>query len=118
MLKFLKQNQNKDEKTKKAQTSPRAAASTAVETVQEEENFEIPDDKPQNIDYGRLFDVRANFGFPFEGAYSVQTELMSKIYSVLQDSSVQIGLFSSPTGTGKSLSLICSVLSFYLDPNI
>lgn len=49
----------------------RAAASTEVDTEQGDIHFEIPEAAPQNIDYSRLFDVRANFGFPFEGAYSV-----------------------------------------------
>ena len=83
MLKFLKQSQNKDEKQKDGQKSPRAAASTKDETIQGEEYYEVPETIAQNIDYGRLFDARENFGFPFEGAYSVQTELMSKIYSLL-----------------------------------
>ena len=58
------------------------------------------------------------FGFPYKNPYQVQSELMSRVYSMLADSKVKLGLYSSPTGTGKSLSLICSVLSFYMDPKI
>ena len=43
---------------------------------------------------------------------------MTKIYTFLQNENQKLGLFSSPTGTGKSLSLICSTLSFYLDCEI
>ena len=45
--------------------------------------------------------------FPFE-PYNVQTQLMRGVYETLDMGGV--GIFESPTGTGKSLSLICSIL--------
>jgi len=52
------------------------------------------------------------FGFPFP-PYGVQESLMSDIYRCLDEGGV--GVFESPTGTGKSLSLICSTLRWLLD---
>ena len=48
-----------------------------------------------------------SFRFPFP-PYAVQIQLMSAVYDTL--SSGGVGIFESPTGTGKSLSLICSSL--------
>lgn len=45
--------------------------------------------------------------FPF-APYGIQEDLMRNMYETL-DSGL-IGIFESPTGTGKSLSIICSAL--------
>lgn len=49
------------------------------------------------------------FGFPYE-PYDIQRELMSILYQTFEDR--KVGIFESPTGTGKSLSTICASLSW------
>ncbi|XP_029455811.1 ATP-dependent DNA helicase DDX11 isoform X2 [Rhinatrema bivittatum] len=53
-----------------------------------------------------------HFPFPYK-PYSIQEEFMAELYHVLEDG--KIGIFESPTGTGKSLSLICGALSWLRD---
>eukprot|EP00249_Psilotum_nudum_P031007 c44383_g1_i1 orf=3-566(-) len=50
--------------------------------------------------------------FPFE-PYPIQVELMTAVYTALQKGGVAV--VESPTGTGKTLSLICSVLQWLQD---
>ena len=49
------------------------------------------------------------YGFPFP-PYSIQIEFMDEFYRCLRES--RLGIFESPTGTGKSLSIICATLSW------
>ncbi|ROT37810.1 DNA repair helicase [Sodiomyces alkalinus F11] len=44
--------------------------------------------------------------------YDVQTQFMTTAYNVLETGQGQIGILESPTGTGKSLSLICAALTW------
>ncbi|XP_065202076.1 ATP-dependent DNA helicase DDX11 [Planococcus citri] len=53
-----------------------------------------------------------DFSFPFP-PYSIQKEFMSTLYEVLEKG--QCGIFESPTGTGKSLSIICGALRWLCD---
>lgn len=53
-----------------------------------------------------------NFRFPFE-PYDVQRAFMKALYTALSES--KVGIFESPTGTGKSLSLLCGALSWLSD---
>ncbi|XP_062954956.1 ATP-dependent DNA helicase DDX11 isoform X2 [Cynocephalus volans] len=53
-----------------------------------------------------------HFPFPFT-PYSIQKDFMAALYQVLEAG--KIGIFESPTGTGKSLSLICGALSWLRD---
>ncbi|KAK7496398.1 hypothetical protein BaRGS_00012320 [Batillaria attramentaria] len=52
------------------------------------------------------------FPFPFE-PYNIQRDFMKQLYQCLQSGNV--GIFESPTGTGKSLSLICGALKWLHD---
>uniref|UniRef100_A0A8C3B151 ATP-dependent DNA helicase DDX11 n=1 Tax=Cairina moschata TaxID=8855 RepID=A0A8C3B151_CAIMO len=52
------------------------------------------------------------FPFPFR-PYPIQERFMAALYAALQAG--QVGIFESPTGTGKSLSLICGALSWLRD---
>lgn len=50
------------------------------------------------------------FSHPFE-PYQIQLELMRAVYRVIDDG-YKVGLIESPTGTGKTLSLICSTMTW------
>uniref|UniRef100_A0A3Q1FZG7 ATP-dependent DNA helicase DDX11 n=1 Tax=Acanthochromis polyacanthus TaxID=80966 RepID=A0A3Q1FZG7_9TELE len=52
------------------------------------------------------------FPFPYQ-PYNIQEEFMQALYSALDQG--KVGIFESPTGTGKSLSLICGALSWLTD---
>ncbi|CDO96571.1 unnamed protein product [Kluyveromyces dobzhanskii CBS 2104] len=51
-----------------------------------------------------------DFHHPFQ-PYDIQVQLMDKIYDLL-NSDKKVGIFESPTGTGKTLSLICSTVTW------
>ncbi|CAF0941820.1 unnamed protein product [Rotaria sordida] len=70
---------------------------------------DVPLKKPDPI--VPIVDV-ASFEFPFE-PYQIQTDFMRGLYSTIQQR--KHGIFESPTGTGKSLSLICGSLRWLFD---
>ncbi|ODV84195.1 hypothetical protein CANARDRAFT_8872 [[Candida] arabinofermentans NRRL YB-2248] len=53
------------------------------------------------------------FNHPFT-PYDVQIQLMEAIYDAI-DQEYKLGIFESPTGTGKTLSIICSTMSWLRD---
>uniref|UniRef100_A0A3Q3G0N1 DEAD/H (Asp-Glu-Ala-Asp/His) box helicase 11 n=1 Tax=Labrus bergylta TaxID=56723 RepID=A0A3Q3G0N1_9LABR len=55
---------------------------------------------------------RDQFPFPYQ-PYNIQQQFMEALYSALHQG--KVGIFESPTGTGKSLSLICGALSWLTD---
>ncbi|KAF9695163.1 hypothetical protein EKO04_006762 [Ascochyta lentis] len=61
-----------------------------------------------------MTDINAerDFHHPYE-PYSIQKDFMNAVYDCLEDS--KVGIFESPTGTGKSLSLICGSLTWLRD---
>ncbi|TNV83211.1 hypothetical protein FGO68_gene2312 [Halteria grandinella] len=67
------------------------------------EIFKLHKMEKKNIEYP--------YCFPYK-PYQVQVDLMDKIYDLLKTDK-KIGLFESPTGTGKTMSLICSTLTWY-----
>ncbi|TMW60568.1 hypothetical protein Poli38472_000610 [Pythium oligandrum] len=52
---------------------------------------------------------REFFSFPYE-PYGIQLDLMRQLYRTLDAG--HVGIFESPTGTGKSMSLICGALAW------
>uniref|UniRef100_A0AAR2LXY8 Helicase ATP-binding domain-containing protein n=1 Tax=Pygocentrus nattereri TaxID=42514 RepID=A0AAR2LXY8_PYGNA len=57
-------------------------------------------------------DHGARFPFPFK-PYPIQERFMEALYAALEQR--KVGIFESPTGTGKSLSLICGALTWLRD---
>ncbi|KAM7219668.1 ATP-dependent RNA helicase chl1 [Rhypophila decipiens] len=56
-------------------------------------------------------DEPRNFHHPFT-PYDVQIDFMRAVYVTLETGNGQVGILESPTGTGKSLSLICGALTW------
>ncbi|RYP63853.1 hypothetical protein DL771_009081 [Monosporascus sp. 5C6A] len=54
---------------------------------------------------------KIEFHHPFT-PYDVQDQFMRTVYNVLECGDGQIGILESPTGTGKSLSLICAAMTW------
>jgi chromosome transmission fidelity protein 1 len=54
--------------------------------------------------------MSGKWSFPFPRPYAQQTALMECIHDTIENS--KIGILESPTGTGKSLSIICSSLTW------
>ncbi|KAL7620095.1 ATP-dependent DNA helicase chl1 [Parahypoxylon ruwenzoriense] len=54
---------------------------------------------------------KIDFHHPYT-PYGVQEQFMKTVYEVLQQGGGQVGILESPTGTGKSLSLICAALTW------
>ena len=54
----------------------------------------------------------SEFSFPFN-PYEIQLNFMKNLYKVIENG--EIGIFESPTGTGKSLSLTCGSLTWLQD---
>lgn len=63
----------------------------------------------------KSLDAPNDYEFPFT-PYKIQKELMRAVYNTLTQKS--IGIFESPTGTGKSLTLTCSVLKWIEDREV
>lgn len=55
---------------------------------------------------------RQHFCHPYQ-PYDIQLEFMTKLYHCIEHK--KVGIFESPTGTGKSLSLICGALTWLRD---
>uniref|UniRef100_A0A6Q2YT93 Helicase ATP-binding domain-containing protein n=1 Tax=Esox lucius TaxID=8010 RepID=A0A6Q2YT93_ESOLU len=53
-----------------------------------------------------------DFPFPYK-PYPIQEQFMQALYGALEHG--KVGIFESPTGTGKSLSIICGALSWLRD---
>ncbi|EFQ88691.1 hypothetical protein PTT_15338 [Pyrenophora teres f. teres 0-1] len=56
--------------------------------------------------------LQQDFHHPYT-PYDIQNEFMGAVYKCLEDR--KVGIFESPTGTGKSLSLICGSLTWLRD---
>ena len=56
--------------------------------------------------------IPSHFQFPFE-PYDIQKQFMRELYGCIELG--KVGIFESPTGTGKSLSLICGSLKWLRD---
>ncbi|KAH8199770.1 hypothetical protein TruAng_006051 [Truncatella angustata] len=54
---------------------------------------------------------KIDFNHPYT-PYDVQQQFMKAVYDILEQGDGQIGILESPTGTGKSLSLICAALTW------
>jgi hypothetical protein len=61
---------------------------------------------------GPKTNIPSEFSFPYK-PYPIQNDFMRELYLTLEN--YKVGIFESPTGTGKSLSIICSALQWLRD---
>lgn len=64
----------------------------------------------QQLNNDSIYNSSRAFHFPYPKAYSIQLDLMRAVFTAIEDE--KVGIFESPTGTGKSLSLICGACTW------
>lgn len=74
----------------------------------------MPEEKDTYYDHNKLLTESKYFNHPYK-PYDIQIDFMKTLYSTLE--SKKVGIFESPTGTGKTLSLICGSMSWLRDHN-
>ncbi|CAD5124537.1 DgyrCDS12815 [Dimorphilus gyrociliatus] len=74
--------------------------------------LEFEEEKKDLTDSKIKLPVPETFPFPFP-PYDIQVGFMKNVYECLENRG--IGIFESPTGTGKSLSIACSALKWLID---
>ncbi|XP_050526879.1 putative ATP-dependent RNA helicase DDX11-like protein 8 isoform X2 [Daktulosphaira vitifoliae] len=57
-------------------------------------------------------DPPSDFSFPFK-PYKIQHDFMTNLYKAIENK--KLGIFESPTGTGKTLSIICGAVRWLFD---
>ena len=72
------------------------------------------EDNLKLIDISEAVRTPEKFEFPFP-PYDIQHQFMTALFNALNKG--QLGIFESPTGTGKSLSLICGALTWFIEYN-
>ncbi|KAK6822007.1 helicase C-terminal domain-containing protein [Apiospora arundinis] len=72
---------------------------------------ELPDSLGLDLDQVTDGIKKVDFHHPYT-PYDVQEQFMRSVYDVLDTGDGQVGILESPTGTGKSLSLICAALTW------
>lgn len=75
--------------------------------VKNEENCTKDNDKGEKHEVAKVID----FHHPYT-PYKIQEKFMETVYAVLEAGNGQVGILESPTGTGKSLSLICASMTW------
>ncbi|KAF9582943.1 DEAD H (Asp-Glu-Ala-Asp His) box helicase 11 [Lunasporangiospora selenospora] len=70
----------------------------AHEQAQEEERLWTPDSFP---------------AFPYPSPYGIQIQFMQQLFECIDQH--KVGIFESPTGTGKSLSMICGAVGWLME---
>lgn len=81
-----------------------------ISAIADAKNFAATRSELTMTNVGRDGGIKRDYHHPFD-PYDIQLELMNKIYDTL-DKNYKVGLFESPTGTGKTLSLICSTMTW------
>jgi len=76
-------------------------------------NKKIDEEDDRSGKNDRLIKGR-NFHHPYV-PYKIQEQFMETVYAVLEAGGGRLGILESPTGTGKSLSLICASMTWLRD---
>ncbi len=86
----------------------------SVKAVESEKMTFASEDNLELVDISEAVRTPERFEFPFP-PYDIQHQFMIALFNALNKG--QLGIFESPTGTGKSLSLICGALTWFIEYN-
>ena len=94
--------------------STTATTTTITNTMSNKLNNKINDsDFLNKITVKHAEKPPVTFPFPYPQPYGIQTQLMTQLWKTIENA--RLGIFESPTGTGKSLSIICGSVHWLVE---